>query len=191
MEKRIKNMLIFNKFILFERLVILLLGMIILGLLVVCLEKRLFQYIINDHWIWEIVIYIVDLGLFSVCVIVIFQQIISKINNKKYIQKRAIAKEVEINRKNFDIGVYNQFFRYYFIIYLVENNTTYMFECEILDYQKETFDIFKEIKKNGVFPRITVYVDPDNYCNYDVPKYDFIRNLFDANKEIVSKCSSF
>lgn len=76
---------------------------------------------------------------------------------------------------------------YYFVAYYVEGNRTYRFKGLVQDDQEDLYYVLERLRKDGIFPKIKVLVNPHNYKDYKMLSYEYIESLLMQNIQLVGE----
>ncbi len=104
-----------------------------------------------------------------------------------FLKVNGIRIKATIDKEEFKIGGNNIRHICYLVAYYTENGKTYIFKDSISDFNSRfVFDI-KTIKEKGFVPlTVDVVIDPNNYKNYMILKYDYLCEMYQANAELVN-----
>lgn len=182
MNKQILDMKKWNTIIFYENLFVLILSITALSMGIYLIEREIFYY---DGIGMPPYVTIINI----IVVLIVAGLTIHIIINKYYKRKSLLCNgkivTANFSKDEFMFGFARSTHGYQITGYLVEDDYTYMFQCEVLDRNIETMMILKEIMKRGEFPPLPVRVECGDYNNYEIQVFDFLNETLEMNKEIV------
>ena len=166
----------------YENLILLILSITALSMGIYLIEREIFYY---DGIGMNPYVTLINIIVVLIVVGLTIRIIINKYDKRKSLLCNGKVVAANFSKDEFMFGFARYTHGYRITGYLLEDDYTYMFQCEVLDRNIETMMILDEIKKRGEFPPLPVRVECGNYNNYKILVFDFLNETLEMNKEIV------